>query len=65
MLGYRIINAFAYDQKGNRGISFGLGNIQKVKDDKPFGNRTKPQDDFAAIATSTDDNNESAGDLFN
>jgi len=44
------INAFAYDQKGNRGISFGLGNIQKQKDGDPFGNRTKPQDDFAPVA---------------
>jgi hypothetical protein len=59
------INAFAYDAKGNKGVSFGLGNVQKHKDDKPFGNRTKPQDDFQAIAGSTEDVASPAGDLFN
>lgn len=43
------INAFAYDQKGNRGVSFGLVNIQKVKDGDPLGNRTRAQDDFMPI----------------
>lgn len=43
------VNAFAYDQKGNRGVSFGLGNIQKWKDDEPFGGKTKPENDFDAI----------------
>lgn len=43
------LNAYAYDQKGNRGVAFGLGNLQKVRDDDYFGNRTKPQDDFAAV----------------
>lgn len=40
------LNAFAYDTKGNKGVSFGLNNIQKLKDDEPFGNRTAPEDDF-------------------
>lgn len=43
------VNAFAYDQKGNRGVSFGLGNIQKVRDGEPLGNRAKPEADFAPI----------------
>lgn len=43
------VNAFAYDQKGNRGVAFGLGNIQKVKDGEPLGNRAKPEQDFAPI----------------
>lgn len=44
------VGVYAYDQKGNRGVSFGLGNIQKVKDGDPLGGgRTKPQDDFAPI----------------
>lgn len=45
------VNAYAYDQKGNRGVSFGLGNIQKVRDGDPLGNRAKPEQDFAPIAT--------------
>lgn len=44
------VNAYAYDQKGNRGVSFGLGNIQKVKDGEPLGNRARPESDFAPIA---------------
>ena len=43
------VNAYAYDQKGNRGVSFGLGNLQKLKDGDAFGNRTKPQDDFTPV----------------
>lgn len=59
------INAFAYDQKGNRGISFGLGNVQKIKDGDPFGNRTKAKDDFAPIAGSVGGNNQQAAtELF-
>ncbi len=45
------VNAYAYDQKGNRGVSFGLGNIQKVADGEPLGNRARPEQDFAPIAT--------------
>lgn len=43
------VNAFAYSQKGNNGVSFGLGNIQKVKDGEPLGNRARPEEDFAPI----------------
>lgn len=43
------INAYAYDQKGNRGVAFGLGNIQKMRDGEPLGNRAKPEQDFAPI----------------
>lgn len=43
------VNAYAYDEKGNRGISFGLGNLQKVKDGESLGGRTRAQDDFSAV----------------
>lgn len=61
------INAFAYDTKGNRGVSFGLGNLQKVKDGDAFGNRTKACDDFSAVELDSDSNattENSAADLF-
>lgn len=45
------INAYAYDQKGNRGVAFGLGNIQKWRDGDSLGGRTRPEDDFSAVAT--------------
>lgn len=43
------ITAFAYDNKGNMGVSFGLRNIQKIRDGEPFSGRTKPENDFDAI----------------
>ena len=62
------VSVYAYDQGGNRGVNFGLGNIQKIKDDTPFGNRTKPQDDFApvggAIAAQTSGAETSASSMF-
>jgi hypothetical protein len=47
------VNAYAYDQKGNKGVSFGLGNIQKVKDGEPLGGRSTPEQDFAPIEVET------------
>ena len=57
-------NAYAYDQKGNRGVSFGLGNLQKLRDGDAFGNRTKAQDDFTAVEASPGEKSQSASDLF-
>lgn len=54
------VNAFAYDQAGNRGVSLSLANIQKVKDGDPLGGRTKPEHDFAPIESS----DSSATELF-
>lgn len=31
------VRPFAYDQAGNKGVSFGLQNLQKMKDDDPIG----------------------------
>ncbi len=44
------ITAYAYDEAGNRGVAFGLGNIQKVRDDTNFGGSTKATDDFVPVA---------------
>jgi hypothetical protein len=43
------LNAYAYDQAGNKGVSFGLLHIQKVKDGESFGNRTRAEDAFAPV----------------
>lgn len=40
------INAFTYDKKGNRGVSFGLQNLQFIRDDEAFTGRTPPEEDF-------------------
>jgi hypothetical protein len=44
------VNAYAWEFKNmKKGASFGLGNIQKVRDDEPLGNATRAEDDFDAI----------------
>jgi hypothetical protein len=43
------VRAFAYDNNGNRGVSFGLQNIQKLADGDPLGGRTRPADDFEPV----------------
>lgn len=49
-------NAYAYDQKGNRGVAFGLNNVQRVEKGDPLaGSRARAEDDFSAYA----DNDES------
>ncbi len=61
------VSVYAYDQAGNRGVGFGLMNIQKVKDGDPLGSRTRAQDDFAPVTKSGPSKGkapESAGDLF-
>ena len=36
------VRAFAYETAGNKGVSFGLQNVQKIKDDDPLGNGRLP-----------------------
>jgi hypothetical protein len=43
------LNAFAYSTQGNKGISFGLNNLQKVADGPMLGGGTRAEDDFDAI----------------
>ena len=45
------INAYAYDQKGNRGVAFGLQNVQKMKDGEVLSGRVKAQDCFEPVAS--------------
>ena len=43
-------NCYAYDNKGNRGVAFGLEHVQVIKDDEPLDGRTKVEGAFKAIA---------------
>ena len=43
------INFYTFNHKGNKGVACGLGNIQKVRDGEPLGNRSTPEDDFSVI----------------
>ena len=36
------VNAYAYDKAGNKGVAFGLSNVQKLRDDDPLGNGRIP-----------------------
>jgi hypothetical protein len=45
------IHAYWYDVKGNKGVTFGLDNVQFVRDGEPFGGRQKAEDAFDAIET--------------
>jgi hypothetical protein len=48
------IGAYAYDQKGNRGVSFGLNHLQLVKDGEPLSGRPSVESAFTAVATDGD-----------
>lgn len=54
------VRAFAYDQKGNKGVSFGLQNVQKMREGEPLGSRVRAEDAFEAVAGATED----AGGIF-
>jgi hypothetical protein len=43
------VNAFAYDNKGNKGASFGLNNLQVLGDDDAFTGRQKAESVFAPV----------------
>jgi len=59
------VRAYAYNVKGNAGVAFGLGNVQKTRDGEPFGNRTTVEDDFEPLQDlENGEEVESVDDLF-
>lgn len=47
-----IVDAFAWGEGKDAGISFGMGNVQKTRDGQPLGGgSTDPETDFEPIAT--------------
>jgi Protein of unknown function (DUF2815) len=42
-------NFFTYDQQGNRGVSFGLLSVLKIKDGEPLGNVADPTREFESV----------------
>jgi hypothetical protein len=36
------VRAYGYDQAGNKGVAFGMENVQKLRDDDPLGNGKIP-----------------------
>lgn len=47
------ITAFAYDTAGNKGVAFGLQNVQKLRDGEPLGGRQPASSVFDAVETPT------------
>lgn len=43
------LNAFPYNTKGKKGVSFGLNHVQKLADGDFLGGRSKAEDDFDAV----------------
>ena len=57
------VRAYAYDAAGNKGVSFGLQNAQKTKDDEPLGKGKVPASKaFEAFGGGS--GSKSAGALF-
>lgn len=46
------LRVFPYERKGNKGISFGLGNVQLVRDGERLGGGSRAEDDFQPVASS-------------
>lgn len=44
------VTAFGYDTEGNKGVSWSLGNIQKVADGERLDNRATPDQEFTPIS---------------
>lgn len=43
------VTAYTYDKKGNKGVAFGLHNLQKVRDGERLGGRGPAEDDFDSV----------------
>lgn len=49
------VNAYPFDVDGNKGIAWGLNNVQKVRDGVPLGGgRSSAEDDFEEMDLDTD-----------
>lgn len=55
------VRAFAYENAGNKGVSFGLQNVQKLRDDDPLGGANQPA---AKAFTAVESAGKTAGGMF-
>src|SRR5690606_39628308 len=48
--------AYAFNSQGNKGVSFGLRNVQKLRDGEPLGGGgVRPESEFSALDDEDDD----------
>jgi len=52
------VNFYPSNTNGNLCVAVGLNNLQKLEDGDYLGGRTRPEDDFEAYGTDTDDGEE-------
>jgi hypothetical protein len=43
------LSVYTYDQAGNRGVNFGLQNVQKLAEGEPLSGRARAEDEFAPV----------------
>ena len=55
------LSVYWYDKGVNKGVAFGLQNIQKWHDGEPFSGRNKPENDFDALDNPTPADMDGAG----
>ncbi len=59
------VRPYAYSKDGNRGVSFGLQNVQLLENDTPIaGARARAEDEFETVTPSGDTGSASAGSVF-
>jgi len=58
------VSCYAYDQAGNRGVSFGLSNIQKMAEGEPFSGRPSAEEAFSPVTSESGTTASSVNDLF-
>jgi len=56
------VNTFCYDIDGNKGVSFGIQNIQFIKDGEPFTGGTSAEEDFDALPELDEEDGAATGD---
>lgn len=56
------LNAYCYSTQGSQGVTFGLGNVQKLRDGEPLGGRSRAEDDFDVEDDDDDFDDESDGE---
>ena len=44
--GRAIVNFYAFNSNGNKGIACSLNNLQKIRDGEPLGGKSRAEDDF-------------------
>ena len=43
------MDAYAYETKGNKGVAFGLNNVQVIRKGESLGGKSRPENDFEAL----------------